>query len=223
MNALLIISRYNSAVFEALSTNEYNVFVVTEGFLSGAPWISNTVRPTDQYSADVGPRNNLLQYYEAPVPIHTVQYLQDNVKALEHLDKASCMKAYRNHLVSDRRNVLAVTSSPPVNSSNLLDVLSAGPNTAFDPTRWICSLLPEYGTKPPVIPCDVNVALQHVDSWTLGDKTVEYCLSERVDEHCQLQFSQTIMIVVIVCNFLKVCCMLSAIFGHLGESLVTTG
>jgi len=217
---MLKISRFNSAVFEALSANEYNVLVVTEGFLSGEAWSHGDGPPIRKnHSAPIYP----LPQYTSAAPIATVQRLQDNVTALERLDNAACMKAYSKPLLSDRRNLLAVTSAKPINSSHLLDVMSKTPISRDDPTRWICSFLPGYADQNPLIPCDVNLAAQHADSWKVATKPISYCLSERVQEHCKLQFSNTIMFVVIACNLLKVCCMSSAILRRSGEALVTTG
>lgn len=213
---MLKISRFNSAVFEGLSANEYNVLVVTEGFLSGGAWSHGNGPPIRKnHSAPI----YQLPQYTSPAPIATVQRLQDNVTALDRLDNAACMKAYSKPLLSDRRNLLAVTSAKPINSSHLLDVMSKTPISRNDPTGWICSFLPGYANPP----CDVNLAVQHADSWKVADKPIKYCLSERVQEHCKLQFSNTIMFVVIACNLLKVCCMSSAILRRSGEALVTTG
>lgn len=222
MEAMLKISRYNSAVFEALSANEYHVLVVTEGFLTGAPWSNGSYNWLSEAYLPSYMAKRPLPAYDSPVPVATVKRLQDNIKALERLDNAACMKAYQSRLLSDRRNLLAVTSAKPVNSSNLLNVMLELPNS--DPTGWICSFLPGRanpgGTR---IACDVNLAVQHADSWKVGGEAIEYCLSETVQEHCKLQFSKTIMVVVIVCNLAKLCCMLSAILKQSGESLVTTG
>lgn len=221
MEAMLNISSYNSAVFEALSANQYNVLIVTEGFLSGAPWSPDSYSRLSQVNLPSYMAKRPLPAYDSPAPVATVKRLQDNIQALERLDNAACMKAYQSRLLSDRRNLLAVTSAKPVNSSNLLNVMLASPK---DSIEWMCSFLParkNKGGRP--IPCDVNLAVQHADLWKVGGEAIEYCLSEVVEEHCKLQFSKTIMVVVIVCNLLKVCCMLCAILKQSGESLVTTG
>lgn len=211
-------------MFEALSANEYNVLVVTEDFITGAPWSHGNVPPIS--SIGYIPPNLGSKYplsYTSPAPIVTVQRLQDNVKNLERLENAACMKAYQNPLVSDRRNLLAVTAAKSANTSNLLDVISNVPVYHIDQSRWLCSFLPGYEHTYTSHPCDIDLAIQNADSWKVTSEPIEYCLSERVDEHCKLQFSKTIMIVVIVCNLLKVCGMLSAILRPSGEALVTTG
>ena len=223
MEAMLTLPRYNSAVFEALSANEYNVLIVTEGFLSGAPWSHGSDLSTVYGYAPELLDTPPLPHYNSPARTAIVQRLQDNVRALEQLDNAACMKAYQNRLLSARRNLLAVTSTKPLNSSNLINVLSEVPGSHSDPNGWICSFLPGQIVNDVRITCDINLAVQHANSWSLGGYNIEYCLSEVVEEHCKLQFSKTIMIVVTVCNLLKVCCMLSAILWQSEESLVTTG
>lgn len=43
-------------------------------------------------------------------------------------------------------------------------------------------------------------------SWDFSpnETRIQYCLSERIDEHCRLQFSLVTMIVVIMCNLIHI-------------------
>jgi hypothetical protein len=60
-------------------------------------------------------------------------------------------------------------------------------------------------------------------SWVFQEWDVQYCLSEQVEEHCKLQFSTTIMILVICCNFVKLICMIWIVRKRDSEPLVTLG
>lgn len=51
----------------------------------------------------------------------------------------------------------------------------------------------------------------------------DYCLSERVDEKCQLYFNPPICLVVILCNVVKVICMFLTIHGNKKRILLTIG
>lgn len=53
--------------------------------------------------------------------------------------------------------------------------------------------------------------------------TFDYCLSERVDEKCQLYFSPPICLVVILCNVVKVTCMFLTIHGNRKNIFLTVG
>lgn len=52
---------------------------------------------------------------------------------------------------------------------------------------------------------------------------IQYCLSKRVEEHCKLQFSLAIMVVVIICNLIKTTCMSIIAWKQDPEPLVTLG
>lgn len=53
--------------------------------------------------------------------------------------------------------------------------------------------------------------------------TFDYCLSERIDEKCQLYFSPPICLVVILCNVVKVICMFLTIHSNKKRILLTVG
>jgi len=211
--------RYNSAVFEALSANEYDILVVTEDFLSGASW---------DHSLPAATYLNKLTKFAGPnpgstIPKATTQRLQDKNSLLERLDNVECMNAYNNRLLTGRRSVLAVTSAASANGSSVLGFTMSSPGKYQDPLGWVCAFLLEPNPTFGFLDCDLGPVIKSANSWKVLDQPIEYCLSEVVDEHCKLQFSKTVMIVVILCNLLKACCMLYAAFRQQEESLVTTG
>jgi hypothetical protein len=86
---------------------------------------------------------------------------------------------------------------------------------------WICSDLNqgEY-----FIYCDIDQALAlGSGNWKLKGHPIDYCLSERVEEHCKLQFLVQVMAAVIICNLLKVLCMFLTVWKYKTETLVTVG
>lgn len=89
---------YNSAVFASLSTHEYDVFVVTQDWVTGA---------TFDIPGDPGAQAR-------------VEQLQANQSALHNLPKADCARLYANHVVTGRSNVLLVTSLPNKNDNSVL-------------------------------------------------------------------------------------------------------
>lgn len=92
---------YNSAVFASLSTREYDVFVVTQDWVTGA---------TFDIGVDPGAQARLEQ-------------LQANQSALHNLSKADCARVYANHVITGRSNVLLVTSLPNDNDDSVLNYL----------------------------------------------------------------------------------------------------
>lgn len=78
--------------------------------------------------------------------------------------------------------------------------------------------------------CNSNNLASNANTWTVIlwsngelDLAVQYCLSEPMEEHCQMQFSVTIMSIVIICNLLKAVCMLLALIRQRSQPLVTLG
>ena len=78
-----------------------------------------------------------------------------------------------------------------------------------------------------IVPCENYlpsvVALAEKGEWEPFGFDVDYCLSENVPETCSYSGSVPILIVVIVCNALKVIVMLVAAFRLRGNSLITIG
>ena len=134
---------------------------------------------------------------------------------LERLDPVACIQAYTPEFVSDRRDfalILNTSFTPAPTGSN---------------SNWLCS-----DPKFP-LDCTPSAVINYINNggtWyhvgsAAGDPNgaIEYCLSERVQERCQLQFSITIMVIVIIANFLKLLCMLYTVRSHSVPTLVTVG
>lgn len=80
--------------------------------------------------------------------------------------------------------------------------------------------------EEPENPCDswVSKIKADIDNWTPIDFTVDHCLSERVEEQCSFNGNVEILIAVIVCNVIKLACMLIVGFAMGGRpSLITIG
>ena len=99
-----------------------------------------------------------------------------------------------------------------------LAIWTASHTTAL---RWMFT----SGTKS-LTTCDVG----NIDpkNWTIADAEfkpypVQYCYSRPVAERCKLQFSLAIMSIVIVCNLVKMMCMLLMLLHQRSKPLVTLG
>lgn len=192
--------------------------VVTEGFLTGAPWNPKFTIFNPGYLLDpptVRQSNS------------TIQRLLKDVKALERLDNAKCMELYHSWYLTGRRNVLAVSSEGPVNGSSVLAQIPAYlpvyTNYLRAPFIWQCSWPPEDYPGKGLDGYDLKDALKNATSWQVLGYPIDYCLSEVAEDHCKLQLSRTIMIAVVICNLVKFCCMICLISRNWGKSLVTTG
>jgi hypothetical protein len=56
--------------------------------------------------------------------------------------------------------------------------------------------------------CNVDALFARPESWTIGEASIAYCLSEVRQERCKLQFSVAIFWLVAASNLVKVACML---------------
>lgn len=71
--------------------------------------------------------------------------------------------------------------------------------------------------------CDLKNALKRADNWETFSYSVDYCLSEPMEEFCRLEFSMTIMIVIVVCNLIKTICMVLTVWKQKTPPLATIG
>lgn len=196
---------YNSAVFSTLCTNKFDVFLVSREFLSGAPFFSS---PYDR---------SLWEELEA---------YQKNLTSLERLENKKCVEVYTAPIVSSHSDLLLISTYSTHTSSlidtkfQLMQLLSSTDNLlgqwsdpdSYNNTRFaICLPFPEDM-------CSTSFAnVSDLENW------LQYCLCVPTEEHCKLQFSLVIMIVVIVCNLIKTVCMGTIAWKQDLEPLVTLG
>jgi hypothetical protein len=151
---------------------------------------------------------------------------------LERLTPTECLNRYATSIQSNRRNLLLVASDnnfPTAAENKLLNgshVYWASPfyaanaktgERAADAYSWICSAM----QKETACAGNVKEALDSPSTWRVGNNfgcwtyggvpspcelgtfPVEYCLAQKSEPHCRLQFDQTIAILVTVLNFGK--------------------
>jgi len=204
------------------------VFVVSESFLTGGQYNDSVPNPTWGHFRDgwVAEQNSSLT--DSPL-----SSMQRNLTGLQRLSPSDCIAAYGSGLVTDRGSLLAVTTREVVNSSlcaldsSVLALYAVGPpklppfDSWMDSMVWICTFLPSY--NPFLQACNIQAAQASASMWTIFDQPIDYCLSRKRESFCTLEFSQTIMIIVICCNAVKAVCMTLAVWDSNGESLVTVG
>ena len=151
---------------------------------------------------------------------------QTKPSSFEELSAQDCLNAYRGPTISKRKNVLMVSSK---DSTNVF-MWSSPLTQAFDSGFSVY----EQNAETPVTidelmdANDTGYAAGSREDLISGNPlfktySVEHCLSQRVEEHCKLQFSSIIMAVVIVCNLIKVCSMAYITWRQDPEPLVTIG
>ena len=208
---------YNSAVFSTLCTRKYDSYVLSSDFVNGAPFNLTTA-----YLATYAIGSSTVdESFESA--LGQLETYQKDPNMLIRLDNQQCIKVYSNSINSANADLLLMTSTANSTNSAILYQPDVESTLAVRSASWICQVDPGDATG-----CD-NGYQPNATNWTLhitGDGItvqVQYCLSQPVQEHCRLQFSLAIMIIVILCNVIKAVCMGLVVWRKGPEPLVTLG
>ncbi|MCJ1350629.1 MAG: hypothetical protein MMC33_000610 [Icmadophila ericetorum] len=206
----------------SLSGNDYYFAVVTEDFLSGAPfnltasnWVPFLICPI------VGPSNGTLSPdFEQQITQEWTEWymgIQQNASTYERLDNENCIKAYSSKLLTNRFNLVLVSSDKnSTNSVLAFDRAEISSEGGQDLANWTCSQDPLVGS----IVCDLTPILQNSASWEVSEHPIKYCLSEQTTGSCAVKFSFDLALVVIVCNVIKLCTELYLLFFGRLENVI---
>lgn len=195
---------YNSAVFETLSTHDYQVYTVSKDFLSGAPFES-------QDSDDFSPEEFTQQLNSLRDPNSGIRLRNTTTK--------ECISTYSDAFANSKyKHVLAVSSLNDATNSFLDFVYSGRPDLRQQQNLWFCEDYEDYRGY-----CNVAEAVDNAQTLTVAEYPIDYCLVQEVDEECMLQFSLPIMFIVIICNLIKTACMIWVAFEGGPRPLVTVG
>lgn len=164
-----------------------------------------------------------------PMEVADIKELQSNVTVSkqdpavwERISPQKCRETYRTQILSDRSDVLVVSSAKSLLGSLLYYInrnSTAKIKEAQKSDFWTCtdsatqSMNIEYGL------C-VNSTSEY---FQLSGYPIDYCLSRKRVGNCQLQFSLPIMIIVIICNLTKAVCMLLTLRHRFTTPLLTLG
>ena len=236
---------YNSAIIPSLCTHQYNVVLVSNDFLLGAPF--------DVYSL-VPLNNSAMGLWQEWEPLQdtletTLQDYQKNLTQFAVLENNACVAAYTAPIISSQSDLFVVFNNSDANNSDFSNSLlgflpnlesqlvnsTLGYAFCLFPGTCNASTNPQYWSfegfaRAVAHPQDYgffNGALGLVNYENeiehMNETRVEYCLSQRVEEHCKLQFSLVIMIIVMICNLIKTVCMGWIAWKQDSEPLVTLG
>ena len=184
------------------------------------------------YTVSAIPENMLNNYQNNPT-----RSSKSNIIRWDKLSNEDCIKKYATQLqtgVGDLAVVLPA-NSPSGNLKDYTDIEDYLNLSEKQPFQWICDSLNVNGL------CQQRAALDAFHSlngnWTVqpeksalvdalkSDKTSEvlYCQSSILPEECGLNFNTTVMIVVIICNLVKLICIICVLFIGKEKPLLTTG
>ena len=211
---------YNSAVFITLATQSYKVFLGPSDL-----WTSQ--KPNGTFVKPI-----------APTYPWTFQHSSPDISTFRKMDNAECIKAYSKEFVAANSDVILI-STRVRDGKGVIEVPSDSDNAL--PYKWICS--PSFHET--YENCDTNGILKDPNRWMLSMSEVysddlkafmdlpleteevqipvDYCLSKPAKEQCRLQYSFDILIVVIICNFIKAMSMLLMLWTQKTPPLATLG
>ena len=191
-------------IFTSASANHYIAYVVTDSFVCNRP--DDLIFQADSHHGSIG--ENLLNT--------TIYHLWQQMPALDRLENSRCLQIYGHRFLSNYGNAILVTSISNANTSvlateeivpgqNINTILCAGHarNWTIDPK------VHEYSTFTQIGP--------------FADAQVAYCLAEPVIPDCTLDLNLSILVIVIVCNVVKITCLFIAALTLKARPLRTTG
>ena len=207
---------YNSVFFSTIATNEYDIVFANEAFVRGG-----------------------LQGTYDKIQFSGIEDVQAEAKTWERLEKVGCINAYATEFLSTRRSLVAVVVDKTMAANEsvkrvvpyLFNYPANTPNT-FNPYGWICDAADgdsRYGLTQTEMTSDYHCSLilpkvkAHVDRWHSNGWDIDYCLSERVEGKCSLNFSLSIIVVVMTCNVGKALIMFFIAFRVKDKPLITVG
>ncbi|KAI9801518.1 MAG: hypothetical protein M1833_002750 [Piccolia ochrophora] len=222
---------YNSVIFQQLSGSRYDILGVKESLVSNTSFDMGAghlgfgldTKPIHEDS----PKYLLEQEgsFESVFDLYAfgeVLWIRDRMYRLQKLDNAACIAAYSNPLQSRRGSVLLAGdyngSEPGVPFQTLHKFYPLRSN----PLAWLCGDS-SPNTKPHPDVCNVTLVAERPDEWVVDGERVHYCLSLPREERCRLRYSLSIMVVVLLCNMVKVAAMILTVSSLNAPSLVTLG
>ena len=158
-----------------------------------------------------------------------IQRLQDNWASLVKLENDDCITAYQNSLVTNFKDVLLVTGVSNDTNAVLgiipqsVDGYQVGGGICSNSfTCWIGSHRNATDWTFDVFP---NAGLQPLGtaSHQYSIVSVDYCLAEPSPPACTISLSRLFLGVVIICNAVKLACIISTLAIKAHHPLVTIG
>ena len=228
---------YNSAVFSSLCTRRYNIFLVSSEFLDGAPFNASSLFFVTPPGSPSSPLSEVQDYnLDEFNASDGLQDYRKNKTSMVRLENKACVEIYTAPIISSNSDLILISNYSQPNSSLLWYDLYQDSQLIIDSNLYSKSNSETNCSLPIIRHCDPSGVINNPQDWLIGDTEyeflvdspynetrIQYCLSKRVEEHCKLQFSLVVMIVVIICNLMKTICMSTIAWKQDPEPLVTLG
>jgi len=209
----------NSAIYSSLATSSYGMFQVDRHFVD-----VSIEHMASKYAYTVHSYNGNLDL-SVSFGWNTTTVLKDMLPQFERLENDECIRAYSSPILAGRRHVVVVSTldfarwryddtAETYNTNFILDVnyqsIEFCPDCRSylnytDPTVWTCAFVSPKQTNSnlDVKSCDTSLAAQRAADFSLNSYPVDYCLSERIEESCELRANIWILTTVIMCAAIK--------------------
>ena len=227
---------YNSAVFTTLSTTQYPLWAMDQKLTGLSPEsdLQEAVNKNSDTDVDIGSLST------------------NDISTFDNLTISDCIRAYGRDFVSARSDlILVVDDTRALTNSSMIPFGSIGDDNGYSwmcqgysgkiPLGGTCNIdelivnATEWHRWQPLYQAGINDpnsigrfstsagALRTDIGTGNGYLPIQYCLSRKVDEHCTVQFSITIMCIVIVSSAVKAISMVTFLLFQDEPPLVTLG
>ena len=203
---------YNSTIFANVAAVSYNALKVSPEFIDGVHW--NNTLPTLSSST-------VYQYsWNTTAVAEKIDFLQSQVRRPyfdTNMTNNQCRDTFGQQYQSQHKDVLIIADAAPKDTNTSLLQASVAPAVSLTAIpawmcdtyhSWPCTLdsikkSPAWTVDFPQNQTDLDVLSADYDSAPVSWAKVEYCLSHKIPEFCTVQFSRSIMLIVILCNLAK--------------------
>ncbi len=197
---------YNSAVYSSIYAYGFGIYLTTEAVLQS---------PTPQLFV------KQFNYSFSDDYVSSYMWASYHANNLTRLENADCMKAYALTFQTAHGNLILVasnaSSTPYITAGD--DFVESG--CTPDPFGWMC------GRQNSGSVCDGKPACSTTsldpNNWAPFGSPIQYCLSEQVEQKCEIQFVPFIAYGVIAFNCLKAGILLYTFFLIKEDPLMTVG
>ncbi|KAI5806279.1 hypothetical protein EDC01DRAFT_142624 [Geopyxis carbonaria] len=218
---------YNSAVYSTIAATTYKVTIAQENVLApGAPPLVSK-KALEVSAPKLTFYTNSETYWSHNLSPPTTMAKWDK------LSPEKCISEYNQAMLITHGNLLVVMYGSP-NTTMTAKLVFNVLHDVEEPQNWMCCItkdLPYYKELSMSPSCSNSALLAAVragGNWTIPESTgaggtVKECYSETFPEVCKLQFSTTILAIVIVANAVKAACMALVLRDRTFRPLITLG
>jgi hypothetical protein len=204
---MLIAYSYNSAIFATITAREYMVFSANEAFVDSSAGRFSVQQGMDEIQYYWNPKSAEHRQSEMKVMDH--MFSLAHTRSLELLDGVSCVNAYAQPYQVMYGNLLLVVSNTTKNyTTGAAIAYEARDRPAFVTLRTDDeNPSPFYWIGGDAHVGDIGGWIEHlqthIQEWQPFGKQINYCLAEKLEQNCRLEYSAHLVLVVLLMGLLK--------------------